>query len=627
MDKSVSTPNNEAQSAQMPASLDLLEHARLGINGLAGSVNPDLDYEPYFLTCLGTQPPYMVHWSSMISGVLPKYLEAFPLLRCMSGCDDYRDIEQGLLAAVRANIAEDGLIYDRATPRRPWNVGVGYGRKSWNEDYSCLAGDGRLLVGMDFYAQWTGDDFWPRQMKRTAERMLELAIVKGDYAYYPNVGCGNDFSYPRQSGWTHTNEPASAQEGAEGATTFYLGQPIRGLIRWFVRSGDERFLDLCRKFANFITLPKYWGGVVEQEPAYGATRAHFWGHFHGTLAALRSLLEYALAAEDYRLQSFVRDGYEWAWQQLCPRLGLDTNLEGCTTADLVALGVQLSLAGIGDFWDQVDVLARNSLAEAQVTDRQAIRRLSEAGPLRPQDSLWGAPQDFRFSSSLLRAPMPGMETTANVLERAIGGFACTLVNGRYQSPFEMQCCTANGNQGFYYVWDAIVKASGETATVNLLLNRFSPWLDVESHLPYCGKVIIRNKRARHIQVRIPGWVRLSALRCTLNGAPVAPSWSGRLAGFYDLPHEAQLTLEFPIQEESIELLIPCLNARQYRGVLRATYQFKGSTCTGVVEDESIFGSEHPWVRLYQRAPYRQPTAPLVEKPYHVVEKPIQWYPG
>lgn len=196
----------------------------------------------------------------MVSGVMPKYVEAFALLRCMAGGIDEADIEQGLINSVLANISEDGLIYDRKKPERPWNVGIGYGKKSWDEDYSCLAGDGRLLCGMDFYAQLTGDENWPRQMKRTAERMLDLAVIRGDDAYYPNVGCGNDFSYPRRSGWVHTDEPASSQEGVEGATTFYLGQPVRGLIRWYLRSGDERFLELCRKFTNFITLPKFWGG-------------------------------------------------------------------------------------------------------------------------------------------------------------------------------------------------------------------------------------------------------------------------------------------------------------------------------------------------------------------------------
>jgi hypothetical protein len=610
---------------KVPASLDLVERARLGINGLTGSVNPDLDYEPYFLTFFGARPAYMVHWSSMVSGVMPKYVEALALLRCMSGSREHADIEQGLLQSVQANIAGDGLIYDRQRPDRPWNVGIGYGKKSWDEDYSCLAGDGRLLCGMEFYAQLTGDEFWPRQMKRTAERMLELAITKGDIAYYPNVVCGNDFSYPRQSGWIHTDEPASAQEGAEGATTFYLGQPIRGLVRWYQRSGDERFLELCRKFTNFITLPRFWGGVVEQEPVFGASRAHFWGHFHGTLAALRSILEYALAANDYRLKCFVRDGYEWAWHNLSPRLGVDVNLEGCTTGDLVALGIQLSSAGIGDFWDQVDVLVRNSLSEAQVTDMEALRRLGEVSPQRAKDSPWGVPQDWRFSSSLLREPYPGQETTDNVLERAIGGFTWTLVNGRYQHPGEMHCCTANGNQGFYYAWDAVVKSTGSTATINLLFNRFSPWLDIESYLPYEGKVVIHNKQARNLQVRIPGWVRQSDVRCKVNDTTVEPTWCGRYAGLLDIPQSADITIEFPVQKETVTLLIPQMNARQYRGVAKATYQFKGSTCIGVVADESIFGSEYPWVPLYRHPQYHLDQAPMVEVPYHVVERPIQWY--
>ena len=609
----------------VPASLDLVERARLGLNALTGSVNPALDYEPYFMALLHARPAYMVHWSSMVSGVLPKYVETLALLRCMSGSTEHLATETGLLQAVLDNIAADGLIYDRRRPDRPWNVGIGYGRKSWDEDYSCLAGDGRLLCGLDFYAQATGDDLWVRQMQRTAERMLALAIVKDDYAYYPNVGCGNDFSYPRESGWVHTHEPASAQDGAEGATTFYLGLPIRGLIRWYQRSGDERFLQVCRQFANFITQPRYWGGVVEQEPAFGAERGHFWGHMHGTLAALRSILEYALVANDFRLKTFVRDGYEWAWHHLSPRLGIDIALEGCAIGDLVALGVQLSSAGLGDFWDQVDVLVRNALAEAQVTDLAAITRLSEAGPVRPLGSAYGAPFDARFTHSLLKEPLPNQETGERVLERTLGAFVWQLINGKHQTPVAMHCCTANGNQGFYYAWEAAVRGAGNTATVNLLFNRFSPWLDVFSHLPYAGRVEIQNKRARTIQVRLPGWVKPSALKCTVNGVPAEPGWCGRYATFSDLPATARLTLEFPQVQETVELMIPFMNARQMRGLVRNTYTFKGSTCVGYSEAENIFGSDYPWVKLYQHPEYRAAQAPQVVVPYHVAEKPIAWY--
>lgn len=70
----------------------------------------------------------------------------------------------------------------------------------------------------------------------------------------------------------------------------------------------------------------------------------------------------------------------------------------------------------------------------------------------------------------------------------------------------MQCCTGNGTQGLYYAWEGIVRERGETAQVNRLLNRAAKLLDVDSFLPYAGKVVLRNKAARRIAVRIPGWV-------------------------------------------------------------------------------------------------------------------------
>jgi len=610
---------------RMPDSLDLVKHATLGINGLTGTVDPDLGYEPYFMGFFNVRPAYMVHWSTMVSGVLPKYLEALPLLRSMTGSALGAEIEAGIVHSILDNAAEDGLIYDRVSPRRPWNVGVHYGKRSWNEDYSNLGGDGRMLCGMDFYGQLTGDPAWEKRMQHTAERMLELAVVKGDIAYYPNVGLGNDFSYPRQSGWVHTNEPMGPQEGSEGATTFCQSQPVRGWMRWYRHSGDKRFLEMSRKFTHFYTLPKFWGGVVEHEPTYGPSRAHFWGHFHGTLGTLRGALEYALAADDYQMKSFVRDGYEWAWHNLCPRLGVDTLTESCTYADLTALGIQLSLAGIGDFWDQVDVVIRNALSQAQLQDRDALRHLGEAGPERPIDSPWGSPQDGRYINCQYQASMKGMENADNVLERSLGAFAFSLNGGRYQSPFSMQCCTANGNQAFYYAWDAVVKGSGDTATVNLLFNRFSPWLDLESYLPYEGKIIIHNKKARNLQVRIPGWVRLSELKCFVNDQPAAPVFTGRLAAFYDIPATATVRIEFPVTEETATLLLPDKNARQYRGVAKGDYRFKGSTCIGFAEEESIFGSDYPWVKIYQKPAYALNQAPMIEVPYHVVDNPIQWY--
>ena len=45
-------------------------------------------------------------------------------------------------------------------------------------------------------------------------------------------------------------------------------------------------------------------------------------------------------------------------------------------SDMIALGVRLSDAGVGDYWDDVDAVARNQLIEQQLTDAAALERIA-----------------------------------------------------------------------------------------------------------------------------------------------------------------------------------------------------------------------------------------------------------
>ena len=48
--------------------------------------------------------------------------------------------------------------------------------------------------------------------------------------------------------------------------------------------------------------------------------------------------------------------------------------------------------------------------------------------------------------------------------------------------------------GLYYAWHGITRFNDGVATVNMFLNRGSSWLDVDSWLPYEGKVLLTNKQ-------------------------------------------------------------------------------------------------------------------------------------
>ena len=614
------SPNQTEGMTRVPDTLDLAEHGALAINGVLGTTNPDLKFECYFLSFFDVHPAYMVHWSTMYSGVVPKYVEALPLLRLMSGSDRLMDLERGLLDAVVENISDDGLIYDRATPDRPWNTGVGYGVKGWNEDYANMAGNGRLLRGLLHLYRTTGDEAWKQRAKRNAERMLELAIVKDDRAYYPNVGCGNDYSYPRESGWVHTNEPAGEFEGSEGAMLFYLLQPVRGLVRWYTLTGDERFLDLCRGFVNFGMQRKFWGGLNDTEPQAGAERGHFFGHYHGHTAALIGLLDYAIAANDWRVKEFVRGAYEWARHHGIHRLGVfpgsGGGTEGCTLGDMVGLAVGLTDAGVGDYWGDVDQYARNGLLMVQATDADEMRRVSEEGRARLPGSNWGGEGDVRFSG--FGRVLPGQETVDRVIERSVGSFG-HLVGARSLYPRLMHCCTGNGAQGLYYAWEGIVRPSGKRADVNLWLNRRSPWLDVWSWLPYEGKLTVKNKGMERIGVRLPGWASRGTLRCTVDGVEVEPEWSGNRAVFTGLTGGEKVTLEVPVALEETEYTLANLNHRTTRtGPDLYKCQFKGNTVISVGEaGADPGGRELQWYRLFRREHMRADSAPLKDKAEYV----------
>ena len=75
------------------------------------------------------------------------------------------------------------------------------------------------------------------------------------------------------------------------------------------------------------------------------------------------------------------------------------------------------------------------------------------------------------------------------------------------------CCTGNCTPAMYCARESIVRCVDDAAQINLLLNRASPWLDVDSYLPYEGKVVLRNKSAQDAFVRIPFYVEEKTVSC------------------------------------------------------------------------------------------------------------------
>ena len=184
------------------------------------------------------------------------------------------------------------------------------------------------------------------------------------------------------------------------------------------------------------------------------------------------------------------------------KYGIHKTCETCEVADMLVIGVKLARAGFDEYWEDVERCVRNQFVKKQIMHTDWIERFPD--DMKPVDHEMDAQQLW--------------EDDADAVERTVGSFAgWALPNDGHQRVL-MQCCIGNAGRSMYYAWDSIVTRDGDCTDVNLLLNRASKWVDVDSHLPYEGKVVVKIKDAPRVSVRIPSWTDRSQVTCTVNGA-------------------------------------------------------------------------------------------------------------
>ena len=606
-------PEGQRYEDTVPATLDLAERGRLATNALTSLLDPAFRYEQYFHVYIGADPPYMMHDTTGRPTNDPKYLESLPYMRLMCGSDLNAEAELGLMQGVVEDIGDDGLYYARNEPQRTWHEAAGAHvfkdgeqERRVGEDFANPAGNARLIIAMWMWYQRDGDPVWLERMAAMGRGLIGISIAKDDYAYYPESRVAEAFSYPR-SGWKTTEEPTAQDVGSEVLDSnifMYHGHPIRALSLLYVATGDRTFLDGARRLVNFVLKPKFWGVRDESIILQGAAHAHWTGHVPGHVSTLRALLEFALAAQDDRLMDFVRRGYEWGRHYLPMGLGYVSSVFkvrcGCSQPRLMALAIMLSDAGIGDYWEDVDRYIRNQATETQILSADA---LAEHVKYRP-------PHQLR----------PPQDSSDRVLERVVGGFlnyaTPTMTHDQVKTG---GCCNSNCSQGLYFAWDAVTRLTDGTATVNLLLNRASPWLDVHSHLPHEGKVMLRNKAARRLLVRTPLWVSKNTVQAQVNGQAAPWQWWGRSVFLSDLPEGAEVEIKFPLAERvehhsAVESVDGQPQITEYRCV------FRGNTLVDISPRSQ--GKGFP---LYQRDHLRVDEAPMARVERFVSDKRIQWH--
>jgi hypothetical protein len=577
--------------ATVPDTLDLAERARLGLHYFDSITDANLNYEMYFGAHFNNQPASMYAHVTSLGACQEKALEALAFERLMTGSTLNLDREAKMVDMLASMLGDDGLQWVTAdVTKKPW--------MKINEPFVMVHGQGRMMRAMIAWYQYTGDPVWKKRIDRMVEGLEKIVIHKDDYAYIPVYGFYSE-EYLRscytKKGWRDTVEPTNEKFGEEGSLFNHQGHIPGALANWYVLTGNEHALRLSGQLVRFYTKPQFWadwkGGdypIVD-----GPEHAHWQGHWHGYINTLRAIFEYSIAANDERLREFVRDGYEWARQKGCARIGYFDG-QGCAGGRIIGLAAKLSYHGVGDYWDDVDQYVRNHGSEMQFVpeDKDFLNTLSAHGS-PAQDS----PETF----------------TDHSIDRFVGGIA-----GAPDKSTAYLCCGTHGNMGLFYAWDGTLRHEDGTTRVNLLLNRASPWMDIDSYVPYEGKVVLKNKGSREAFVRMPLWVDRKQVRCRIGQKDVPNVWFNNSLRFRNLQPNDVTTVSFPIETKTEQWKIPRVAGKQGPDLQVHTCKFKGNTLTEI-SPPLVPGSP-----LYQRSYFLRDQAPMKNVTRFVSPSVLKW---
>ena len=521
--------------AMVPDTLDLQERARMGVNCLTSSTDPEADYEMYWGVDFRTRPPVMSHTFADMCQM--KFMEALPLMRVVSGSDQNEEVDRRWMEVALHQQGPDGLTY-WPVRGRPWAlVGPkGYVKRRSAEvraeQHIYPAYCGRLLSALMLYHKRDPRSVWKEAAVRLVDGLADLAVHRGRYAFY--------------SPSAHWAEKGSSDEYGKRVPTdgAHVAFVSLGLVHVYREIGYEPAITLAEKLHRYIIEEIEF---FDEEARYLGNRPR-WSpvpaHFHMHTYVLLALLEYAAATGDDSYVEFVRKGYEYGvangdrltgyFPEVVPAVGFEHS-ELCEVADMIALALKLTQAGAGDYLDDVDRWTRNMFAEGQLTPAKVhwLKRYSEGQPTSVFDPMY--------------------QETERTVERNVGAFAgWPKANDWYVGDKGgiMHCCTGNGTRAIHYIWQRMLTCSDGKLRVNLLLNRPSRWADVESHIPYVGRVDARIKQAVDLSIRIPEWVKPDETRVQVNGEARRVIWDSRYAVVGAVVPGDVATMTFPIEERT-----------------------------------------------------------------------------
>lgn len=536
----------------MPETYFLQEACVRALHSIVARLDRTRDFQPYFKVIL--EPPLRyAHDSWDYCDMAGRYVDAFCLIRQLTG-ESAEEEEAGLRKfLLRMANPEDGLFYNQDGENSQYVV-----------DMFCQS---RVLIGLSTWYLDTGDSEILGYLQRLVHGLARIAERRENYAFYPR-------NLYRRGEWLEGGlfyEPKDLWTVKPG----YGGTQLEGIMKYAEITGDEVALEFTgaylRYFLEAANIVKEDGSFIGHLHSQGIVPTMIGAAMYAERTGDRTLLEQCERFMRFILShcssfGWVPDGIGW---HTC---------ETCAVGDVIHLAARLSRLGFGDFWYDIERIARNQLLENQFRDPALIIRDNPAAP--------------------------GLEAILN------GAFASWAhPNDLLGGPDIEGCCTGGGVRALYHVLQNIALVDAQnTLAIHMLFSIETESVRIESALPYEGNVLIQLKTNTPVKLRRPEGTDTRNIHLTLNGQAITPTIEGN---YFILGNR--------IAGDRIEIHFPLPTTTQLERIAGNDYtvSWKGNS---VIQLEPI-GEKYP---TYRRSSWLAPSAPSSERLFPPIGNRIRW---
>jgi len=466
---------------------------------------------PYFRVLLDGRPPVAQHdwpdWGDMTA----RFAEALAMARLMTGSDRWLGSERELFGLLLSFFGEDGLNYRSKT--------------DWSGDDALLFDQSRVLTTMVSWCMLGGDERASRLARRQIDALTRVAEKQGEVWRFPGRAYPRGGRAPGREGWVSGYDGGSGTKGLADPC-YEGGVLISPVVMLYDMEGYDPAFELARGLVNWVLTAD---GIAED--------GRFRDHVHSRLATAAGLLRYALLtgrddilergkrAVDFALN--LSTAFGWVPEYVERPEGCEV----CCIMDLLDCLFLLGRSGQGQYYDVAERVIRNHLVESQLRDTGWLPT-GQPGADSERTSTSGMPQRLFGAFAGWSAP-----------NDFIGRDVWALQN----------CCTPAGIRACYLAWNEVVGGDWMNTRINLLLNHAGEAASVRSWLPWEGRVEVKVKQAKPVEIRVPDWVEHTQVAATIDGQAAPLAWSGNCVKFGEygkssLQPGQLVTVTFPVRE-------------------------------------------------------------------------------